>query len=68
VDTGSKLAGYFSLPSVRHYLIIDTERRALIHHHRGDGDLIMVSILRDGALTLEPPGLAIDIPDIFVGI
>jgi len=68
VDTGSKLAGYFSLPSVRHYLIIDTERRALIHHHRDDRDLITVGILRDGALTLEPPGLTIDIADVFVGV
>jgi Uma2 family endonuclease len=68
VDTGSKLASYFSLPSVRHYLIIDTERRTLIHHYRDERDIITVGILRDGALSLEPPGLTINIPDIFIGI
>ena len=31
VDRGVKLASYFSLPSVRHYLIVDTDNRVVIH-------------------------------------
>ena len=34
-DHGIKLDGYFSLPSVAHYLIIDPDRRMMIHHKRG---------------------------------
>ena len=65
IDRGVKLAGYFALPSVRHYLIIDTDRRVVIHHRRGDEGRIEVHILHEGRITLDPPGLAIDIRDIF---
>ena len=34
VDAGVKLARYFSLASVRHYLIVDTEKRIVIRHLR----------------------------------
>lgn len=68
IDRGLKLASYFSLPSVRHYLIVDTEAHAVIHHHRGDDGRIEVTILHDGKLTLDPPGLAIHVQDIFVGL
>ena len=34
-DHGLKLDGYFSLPSVQHYLILDPDRRVMIHHRRG---------------------------------
>ena len=65
VDRGVKLASYFSLPSVRHYLIVDTDKRVVIHHRRGDEGRIEVGILRDGSLMLDPPGLAIDTRDVF---
>ena len=34
-DHGLKLSGYFSTPSVAHYLILDPERRTVVHHERG---------------------------------
>jgi Uma2 family endonuclease len=68
IDRGVKLAGYFSMPSVRHYLIVDTEKRVVIHHQRGEDGRIEVRILHDGPLTLDPPGLAIDAGDIFAGL
>ena len=34
-DHGVKLDGYFSLASVAHYLILDPDRRVMIHHRRG---------------------------------
>jgi Uma2 family endonuclease len=40
IDPGRKLSGYFSLPSVEHYLILDPEWRVVIHHKRGTGDAI----------------------------
>lgn len=68
VDRGVKLASYFLLPSVRHYLIVDTDKRVVIHNHRGEEGRIEVKILHDGSLTLDPPGLAVDVEDIFVGL
>jgi Uma2 family endonuclease len=68
VDRGVKLASYFSLPSVRHYVIVDTERRVVICHHRGDEGRIEVEVLHDGSLTLDPPGLAIEVHDIFADL
>jgi len=58
VDAGAKLAGYFQVPSVAHYLIVDPDRRIVIHHRRGDG-LIETRIAGDGVLTLDPPGLVV---------
>jgi Uma2 family endonuclease len=34
-DHELKLDGYFSLRSVEHYLILDADRRVMIHHKRG---------------------------------
>jgi Uma2 family endonuclease len=68
VDRGVKLAGYFSLPSVRHYLIVDTDRRVVIHHRRDEEGQIVVRIVHDGSLALDPPGLEIDVQDIFDGL
>ena len=51
---------------MRHYLIVDTRRRVVIHHRRDEEGRIGVRIFRHGPLTLDPPGLAIEIPDILV--
>ena len=67
-DHGVKLAGYFSLPSVSHYLIPHADNRRAIHHKRGPGDLIETRILKDGQLHLDPPGLAIPVQDMFAPV
>lgn len=61
VDNAAKLTGYFSLPSVRHYLILDIEKKLIIHHARGEGDLIMTRIAAEGSLKLDPPGLDLEV-------
>lgn len=58
-DTGSKLAGYLSIPSVHHYLIVLTDNPTIIHHRRDDTGSIATSILRDDAVWLDPPGIAL---------
>jgi Uma2 family endonuclease len=68
VDTGAKLAGYFTLPSVRHYLVVDTGARVVIHHRRDDGDAISVRILHNGILRFDPPGREIAIGEIFASL
>lgn len=64
-DLRDKLLGYFRVPSLHHYLIVDPDRRAVIHHRRGEGDLIETRILSDGTVQLAPPGLAIRVQDLF---
>jgi len=63
-DHGVKLVGYFSLPSVAHYLILDPERRTAVHHWPGRGDLIETRILTAGPLRLDPPGLEITVDEL----
>ena len=66
VDLSRKLRGYFSLPSVQHYLVIDPERRTVIHHRRGQGGAVEKQTLREGLLRLDPPGFDVEIERLFV--
>jgi Uma2 family endonuclease len=68
IDTGAKLAGYFKLPSVRHYLVVNTETRVVIHHHRDAAGAIGVRILHEGVLSLDPPGVEIGIGALFASL
>ena len=64
-DHGEKLEGYFTLPSLQHYLIVDPDRRVIIHHRRGNDDEIITRIRKSGTLKLEPPGIEIAVADVF---
>jgi Uma2 family endonuclease len=59
IDNAAKLEGYFALPSVFHYLIVDTDKRVVIHHARDNGDLLRTRIVRGRKIELDPPGMAI---------
>lgn len=66
VDTGAKLADYFRVPSVRHYLILRTRDRRVIHHRRsGDGESIETRVVADGVIRLNPPGIEVAIADFY---
>jgi Uma2 family endonuclease len=65
VDTGTKLADYLGLPSLRHYLVLETEGRTVTHHRRDEGGRIETRVLRDGTLGLDPPGIEIAVADVF---
>ena len=65
-DHGVKLDGYFSLPSVEHYLIVDADRRVMIYHKRGQAGAIETRVLRDGLVRLDPPGLEAEVAAFFV--
>ena len=66
-DAGAKLADYFRLPTVRHYLILRTDTRSAIHHVRGPDGVITTAIVAEGKLRLEPPGIAIALGAVFTG-
>lgn len=56
-DTSAKLIGYFKVPSVAHYLILDPDARTVTHYSRGG----VPNILSSGGLRLDPPGLAVTV-------
>jgi len=64
VDRGRKLVDYFRLPSLRHYLVLDPDRRVVVHHERTGSD-IRTRILGEGRLRLDPPGIELDVADLF---
>ena len=64
-DAGAKLADYSRLPSVRHYLLVRTERPTVIHHRRGDDGSIATRVVTAGALALDPPGLTLELAHIY---
>jgi Uma2 family endonuclease len=63
-DLRDKLQGYFRVPSVQHYLIVDPDKHLVIHHARGE-DAIATRILTDGSIRLEPPGLDLAFAELF---
>ncbi len=65
IDHGAKLRGYFSVPGLEHYLILDADDRMLIHHKRGQGALIETRIYADGVLRLDPPGIELAVAEMF---
>jgi Uma2 family endonuclease len=65
IDVSLKLAGYFRLPSVHHYLIVDPTQPSVIHHARGVGDTILTRVVTQGRIALDPPGLELDLADIY---
>jgi Uma2 family endonuclease len=58
-DSGAKLGDYFSLPTVRHYLVVSPETGTVTYHRRNEPGDIATRILRGGDLLLDPPGLSI---------
>ena len=62
-DLSLKLAGYFRLPSLVHYLIIDPDKPQLIHHRRGEDGIIVTRVVDGGSLRLDglPDGAALDV-------
>ena len=64
-DHGPKLDGYFALPSVAHYLILDADCRVTIWHKRGQAGAIETRVVRDGVIRLDPPGLEAEAAEFF---
>jgi Uma2 family endonuclease len=65
-DRATKLAEYFRLPSVRHYLIVWPNEPRVVHHRRNDGGDIETTTVTAGDLALSPPGVTIQVEDIYL--
>jgi len=57
-----RLVDYFSLPSVCHYLIIHSEKRAVVHHRRNGRGALDTGIAHPGDdIALDPPGITVPV-------
>ena len=64
-DLTDKLAGYFRVPSIMHYVIADPDSQELIYYRRQGEGIAPPAILKNGVLRLDPPGIAIELAEIF---
>ena len=64
LDAGGKLADYFRVPTIQHYLLVRPLRREIIHHRRA-GDRIETSIVGSRFVDLDPPGIKLSIDEIY---
>jgi Uma2 family endonuclease len=65
IDASLKLAGYFRVPSIGHYLIVDPDQSLIIHHARASQDTILTQIVREGVIKLDPPGFDLALADVY---
>ena len=61
LDAGLKLAEYFSLSSLRHYVLVRTNPPMVVHHFRLDDGTIQTRPMTAGRLELTPPGISLDV-------
>ena len=64
-DTALKVEGYFSVASIAHYLVVDLAKRVMLHYRRESDARIGLTILREGGLTLDPPGMTLELAEFF---
>jgi Uma2 family endonuclease len=64
VDTRDKVAEYFSVPSIQHYLIVDPFTRIVTHHTRtASGDTAQHEAV-SGEIDLTPPGMTVPVAEL----
>ena len=64
IDTSDKLADYFRVPSIQHYLIVRARRPEIIHHWRSGNDIVS-RVVDLGTIRLDPPGISIAVADVY---
>ena len=69
-DVGRKLALYLQIPSLRHHLVIEQDRRQIIHHERRDDldGMFLTNIAPPDPLRLEPPGVRLAFAAVYEGV
>ena len=69
-DTSRKLALYLKIPSLRHFLVIEQERRQIVHHERRDdlGGAFLTNIAPPDHLRLDPPGIELALAALYDGV
>jgi Uma2 family endonuclease len=63
-DTRVKVGEYFSVPSIQHYLIIDLDKKVVVHRVRSQGGDIEKHIVTSGEIDLTPPGMTVPVAEL----
>jgi Uma2 family endonuclease len=66
-DQTVKLVDYFTVPSIQHYVLIETQRRLVLRHRRGGEGEVVTRFVEDGRLQLDPPGIEVAIAALYAG-
>jgi len=64
IDKTVKLADYFRVPGLAHYLIVDLARRRALHYRRQPDGTVTVGIVTDGEIGFDPPGISVAVADL----
>jgi Uma2 family endonuclease len=59
IDTTVKLAGYFRVASLAHYLIVDLGQRHVVHYRKQADGTVTVTVIAEGDIALDPPGISV---------
>lgn len=65
-DNGLKLADYFRVPTIQHYLIVRGDRRMVIHHRREADGRIETRLFSAGPVLLDPPGISVEVDALYL--
>jgi Uma2 family endonuclease len=68
VDVFRKFNRYFNNPSLVHYLIINSIDANAVHHRRNEQGRIESSSHAGGVIEFDPPGLALDLDQLFLDL
>ena len=64
VDTGVKLVNYFKVPSLKHYLVVNTTRHVVLHYYRGSDGSAELKVVEQGQIDFGD-GLSIGLDELF---
>jgi Uma2 family endonuclease len=64
-DTATKLDAYLRHETIRHYLVVDPDQPLVIHHEKTDDQRWLTRIITGGSIRLDPPGLDVDLSEMF---
>jgi Uma2 family endonuclease len=59
IDTTVKLAGYFRVPSLKHYVIVDLGRQHVVHYRKQADGTVTVAVITEGWIVFDPPGISV---------
>ena len=63
-DRRLKVREYFSVPTIRHYLIVDTRAGLVLHHRRLEAGAIESTTYETGWIDFAPPGFKVAVDEL----
>jgi Uma2 family endonuclease len=64
IDLADKLADYFKVATIQHFLVVRARRHEVILHSRAGPEMIS-RVINVGSIVLDPPGITIGLADLY---